>query len=166
MYSCNFDFCASVNLAPFFSPQQTEILSHLDLNKIKQSPPTLPKVRANAPRTGRWYPGSQICGPLESLSRILSEITPLIPIHETMGVKRFHPGVASPLRHAHSQTQWRDKCQEKETSMRKEEGEMTARMPTSQKSRDRAVPRRIAEGGSATSSVVSGNFGNFGCSTR
>ena len=50
--------------------------------------------------------------------------------------------------------------------MRKEEGEMTARMPTSQKSRDRAVPRRIAEGGSATSSVVSGNFGNFGCSTR
>ena len=31
------------------SPQQTEILSHLDLNNIKHNPPTLPKVRANAP---------------------------------------------------------------------------------------------------------------------
>jgi hypothetical protein len=50
--------------------------------------------------------------------------------------------------------------------MRREEREMMARMPTSRKSRGQAVPRRIAEGGRATASVLLGNFGNFGCSTR
>jgi hypothetical protein len=52
------------------------------------------------------------------------------------------------------------------TSMRREGGEMMARMPASRKSRGQAVPRRIAEDGRATASVLLGNFGSFGCSTR